>query len=67
MGNRQLNSRELELLQTETELERESIIRAFEKFKRLAGDKGYVNLKDITPFINTIPIYLDVASLLIAR
>ena len=64
MGNRQLNTQELEILETETDLDRKSIIKAFEKFKMLAGDKGYVSIQDITPLIQNVPIYDEIAAIL---
>lgn len=37
MGNRQLKKQEIDTLMAETELSRDKILKAFERFKTLAG------------------------------
>ena len=55
MGNRQLNAREIMIIRAQTNLDLNYILKAFEKFKRLAGDKGYVNVNDLTQFLADYP------------
>ena len=51
MGNRQLSVKETDLLSSETGLEPAEIKRAFEKFKGLAGTKGFVSRSDLVPLV----------------
>ena len=51
MGNRQLSVKEVDLLCSETGLESAEIKHAFEKFKKLAGDKGFVARSDLVPLV----------------
>ena len=44
------------MLQTETDLSKDEIQKAFSRFKALAGSKGYVSLADLKPTIQDIPI-----------
>ncbi len=44
------------MLQTETDLSKDEIQKAFSRFKALAGQKGYVCLADLRPVIEDIPI-----------
>ena len=44
------------MLQTETDLSKDEIQKAFSRFKALAGQKDFVSLADLKPIIVDIPI-----------
>lgn len=67
MGNRQLSVKEVDLLCSETGLEASEIKHAFEKFKKLAGDKGFVARADLFPLVQDIPIAMEVLGLTLSR
>ena len=61
MGNRQLQPGEIQTLETETGLPKAKIVKAFDKFKKLAGKKSFVAISDLKAIIGDIPIYEEVA------
>lgn len=66
MGNRTLTTKEISKIQTETQLSAHEITRAFDRFKALAGDKGYVAKRDLAPLLREIPIREEVLQVCVA-
>ena len=60
MAELRLSQADVQRLEAETDLTKRDIMMAFAKFKKLAGQKGYVCTQDLKPIIGDVPIYAEV-------